>query len=170
VKTTTEVGTVSTGEGQLWSRIEDYLGAESLELDDLVVAGGGRGKVIKVIVDGERVDVDRLAAVSRGLSRMLDADDPIDGSYTLEVSSPGLERSLRRPNHYAKSVGRLVNVKTTHEIDGTSAHKGTILAAEEDEFVLDVAGSRRTIRYEDVAKARTVFEWGPRPKPGKKSG
>lgn len=161
---------VSTGEGQFWSRVEDYLAAESLELDDLVVAGGGRSRVIKVIVDGEQVDVDRLAAVSRGLSRMLDADDPIDGSYTLEVSSPGLERSLRRPSHYAKSVGRLVNVKTTHEVDGMTAHKGTIVAVTDDGFVLEVDGVQRTIRYEDVAKARTVFEWGPQPKPGKKSG
>lgn len=157
--------------GQLWDRVSAYLAAEALELDDLEVSGSGRGKVIRVIVDGpEQVDVDRLARLSRGLSRMLDEDEPFPGAYTLEVSSPGLERTLRRPEHFAKSVGRVVTVKTAHEVDGATAHRGTVVATTDDGFVVEVNGANRTIRFDEVAKARTVFEWGPKPKPGTKSG
>jgi len=101
---------------------------------------------------------------------MLEADEPFAGSYTLEVSSPGLERKLRRPAHYAKSIGRLVSVKTIGEVDGATSHKGTVVATTDDGFVVEAGGSQRTIRFDDVAKARTVFEWRPSPKPGKRSG
>jgi ribosome maturation factor RimP len=156
---------------QLWARFEEYLAAESLDLDDIEVTGGGKGKVIRVTVDGaDGVDVGRLARLSRGMARMLDEDEPFADAYTLEVTSPGLERKLRRPSHYAKSIGRVVVATTTTEVDGATAHRGTIVAADDDGFVVEVNGTNRTIRFDEVAKARTVFEWGAKPKPGTKSG
>ncbi len=162
---------MATNPDKLWARLEDYLGAESLELDDLEVTGGGKGKVIRVTVDGELpVDVGRLARLSRGMARMLDEDEPFEGPYTLEVTSPGLERKLRRPSHYVKSIGRMVSVKTVSEVDGATSHKGEVVATTEEGFVVEGESWRRTIRYDEVAKARTVFVWGTSPKPGKKSG
>ena len=152
---------------QLWTTIEDYLGAEDIELDDLEVAGN---KVVVTIDADDGVEMDRLARISRALSRILDDADPIEGSYTLEVSSPGLERKLRRPRHYEKSLGSDLKVKSTTEIDGAKNHRGVLESVSEDGFVMNVDGSSREIGFEQVQSARTVFEWKRTPRPGKKSG
>lgn len=156
---------------QLWQRIAAYLEAEGLELDDLEIAGSGPGRVVRIVIDADAgVDVDRLAETSRALSRLFDAEDVFDGAYTLEVTSPGLERKLRRPRHWEKSVGRTVTVKTTEEVGGTRRHDGQLASVDERGVVLDVDGTERRLDFEQVASARTVFEWERKPKPGKKSG
>ena len=97
---------------RLWAVVEPYLSAEGVELDDLEIVGKAPGVVVRVTLDAaEPLGVDQLADLSRRLSRLLDDEDPISSSYTLEVSSPGLERKLRRPRHYQKSVGRDVKIK-----------------------------------------------------------
>lgn len=155
---------------RLWQTIEPYVAEEGIELDDLEIVGSGRASIVRITIDAkDAVDVDRIARISRSVSRMLDEDDPLDGSYTLEVTSPGLERKLRRPRHYEKSIGREVKVKTVREIGGANNHRGTLVAAGGDEFVIDVAGEPRSIAYDDVASAQTVFAWEKSPKPGKRS-
>ncbi len=155
---------------RLWQACEKYLAAEALELDDLEVAGNGP-RVVRVTVDAEEsIGVDRLARVSRALSRMLDEEDPFEGAYTLEVTSPGLERRLRRPRHFEKSLGADVKVKSKVEIDGARSHRGVLVSVGEEGFVVTVDGSERHIDFEQVQSARTLFEWKKAPKPGKKSG
>lgn len=155
---------------QLWGLLADYLNAESLELDDLEIAGTGGRRIVRVVVDAEGgIDVDRLADTSRGLSRMLDAQDLIDGSYTLEVTSPGLERKLRRPRHFEKSIGRTLIVKTTKDIGGVRRHDGDLKSVDEHGILIEVEGGTRHISFDEIASARTVFEWQRTPKPGKKS-
>ena len=158
--------TVSDRVDHLWQVIEPYVAAEGTELDDLEVRGEGPGTVVRVIVDDESaVDVDVIARLSRGLSRLLDAEDMIAGSYTLEVTSPGLERPLRRPRHYEKSVGREVKVKT-RAAGETVHHRGLLHASDETGFTLDVDGTHRRIAYADVANARTLFTWEKAARPG----
>ena len=154
---------------RLWAEVESYVAAERIELDDLEVLGEGPTKIVRVTLDGEGLGVERIAKVSRGLSRMFDDIDPFDGAYTLEVSSPGLERKLRRPRHFEKSVGSSVKVKTFGEIDGSRNHAGTIAAAAEKSFTIDVDGAEREIPYDSVASARTVFVWEKTPKPDSRS-
>ena len=154
---------------RLWAVVEPYVAAEGVELDDLEVVGKAPGVVVRVTLDAaEPLGVDRIADVSRRLSRLLDQEDPISSTYTLEVSSPGLERKLRRPRHYEKSVGRDVKVKTRVEIDGERNHRGVLTQADEDGLVVDVDGSTRKIAYGDVVAARTVFVWEKAAKPGKR--
>jgi ribosome maturation factor RimP len=154
---------------RLWGVIEPYVAAEGIELDDIEVAGKGGGTIVRITLDGDPpLTVDRVAELSRGLSRLLDEADPIVSSYTLEVGSPGLERSLRRPRHFEKSVGREAKVKTVREIDQARNHRGMVVTADDDGFVLDVDGSERRIAYRDVASARTVFVWEKGAKPGKR--
>ena len=154
---------------RLWAVVEPYVAAEGIELDDLAVVGKAPGVVVRVTLDAsEPLGVDRIADVSRRLSRLLDQEDPISSAYTLEVSSPGLERRLRRPRHYDKSVGRDVKVKTSVEIDGERNHRGVLTQADENGFVVDVNGSERKIAYGEVVAARTVFVWEKTPKPGKR--
>jgi ribosome maturation factor RimP len=149
--------------------IGNYLGAERLELDDLEMLGQGSGRILRVVVDGADVGIDHLAELSRGISRLLDHESDLDGSYTLEVTSPGLERRLRRPAHYSKSIGKEVTVKTRLEVDGERRHEGTLIASDEDGLLVDVEGEARRIEFDQVKSARTVFRWERAPKPGKKA-
>ena len=154
---------------RLWAVVEPYVAAEGIELDDMEIVGKAPGVVVRVTLDADGgVGVDRLAEISRRLSRLLDEEDPVEGSYTLEVSSPGLERKLRRPQHFAKSVGREVKVKSRLEIGGEYSHRGTLTDTNDDGFVVEVDGEKREIAYGDVVTARTVFAWEKAAKPGKR--
>lgn len=154
---------------RLWADVESYVAAERIELDDLEVLGDGPSKIVRVTLDGETLGVDRIAELSRGLSRMLDDIDPFEGAYTLEVSSPGLERKLRRPRHYEKSIGSEIKVKTFAPVDGERTHTGLLTVAGETSFTIDDAGQERQIQYDAVASARTVFVWQKAARPGSRS-
>ena len=154
---------------RLWDSLGPYLDAEGVELDDLDVLGRGGGRIVRVTVDADGgIGVDRIAQLSRGLSRLLDDEDVVDGSYTLEVSSPGLERTLRRPEHFAKSVGREVVVKTSDEIDGSRSHRGTLESANDTDIVVSIDGVDRHIPTSLSSQAKTVFRWEKAPKSARK--
>jgi ribosome maturation factor RimP len=141
---------------------------ESLGLDlyDVELAGTG----VRVLVDKPGgVDLDAITAATRALSRALDEADPIDGRYTLEVSSPGIERPLRRPGHFAGAVGSEVTVKTKPGIDGERRVAGILVAADDHAVTVRLPdGTERTLRHDDIERARTTFTWGPAARPGKK--
>jgi ribosome maturation factor RimP len=146
---------------RLWEVIEPYVAREGIELDDIEVVGRGKGAIVRITIDADvPVDIDRIARISRGVSRILDDEDPVTSSYTLEVTSPGLERKLRRPRHYAKSVGREAKVKTRAPIDGERVHRGVITLAAAEDFTIDTNDGPRTIPYGEVISARTIFVWG----------
>lgn len=152
---------------RLWGMVEPYVAAEGIELDDLEVAGGDKASLLRVTLDApDPIDVDRIARISRGLSRLLDEEDPFPGAYTLEVSTPGLERKLRRPRHYAKSVGREVKVKTRTEIEGERNHRGILVRAGDADFTIAAEAGERTIPFDAVASAQTVFVWTKPVRPG----
>jgi len=158
-------------ERQLWGLIEPYLAAESVELDDLAVRGGGGARLVRVTVDaGGGMDVEGIARLSQGLSRLLDEGEVVPGAYTLEVGSPGLERDLRRPAHFRKSMGREVVVTTRDDVAGVRHHRGLIDEVAAEEVTVLVGEERRRIPFDQVAQARTVFRWEKAPKPGHKRG
>ena len=129
-----------------------------LDLYDLDLAGG----VLQVLVDKTGgVDIAAVSRLARAISRALDEHDPIDGSYTLEVSTPGLERPLRTADHFARSVGMTAKVKTKPGVEGDRRVEGTITAAGEASVTLQSTdGTERSVRYDDIERARTTFEWG----------
>jgi ribosome maturation factor RimP len=143
-----------------------------LELVDLEYAGG----VVRVTIDRpDGVDMEAIAKATRAVSRAFDEHDPIAGRFTLEVSSPGLERPLRTPAHFRRAVGSTVRIKTRPGVEGERRLDGVLTAAGDDSCTVTLtapAGEGREVRYDDIERARTVFEWGPAPKPGKspKSG
>ncbi len=152
---------------RLWALIGPYVAEEGIELDDIEIVGSGGASIVRVIIDDEGpLDVDLIARISRGVSRLLDSEDPISSSYTLEVSSPGLERKLRRPRHYEKSIGREAKLKTRSPIDGERHHRGMIVGAGETEVTLETEQGSRVIPLEEVTSARTVFVWDAKAKPG----
>jgi ribosome maturation factor RimP len=150
-------------EKQVWDVVEPYLAAERLELDDLELLGRGRARTLRIVIDGDQgVDLDRIADVSKGLSRLLDASTSLEGPYQLEVTSPGLERKLTRAAHYRKAIGREVAVKT-----GAGGVRGTVTAASDTDFSLqNDEGQIQIIPYQEVVSARTIFRWERPPKPG----
>lgn len=147
---------------RLWDSIETFLAEERVELDDLELSG----RTLRVVVDTEGgIDLATITSVSQGVSRLLDeSEELVADSYNLEVTSPGLERALRRPRHFEKAIGRSVQVKTT---DGT-AWRGRITRVEDGGFEITHDGGEEMIAFSDVAKARTVFEVPAAAKPGKK--
>ncbi len=136
----------------------------SLRLWDVEMGGRPGRAIVRVFVDGDDgVDLDTVAEVSEEISRGLDLRDPIQGRYTLEVSSPGLERSLKEPEHWQLSVGKKVVVKTKEKLVGdTHRVDGTVAAATGDAVVLRPGGDGSPVEVplEAIKSARTVFEWG----------
>lgn len=131
-----------------------------LELVEVEVRPG----LVRVVVDGEGADLDRLAEVTRAVSAALDARDPLPGRYTLEVTTPGVERPLRTPRHFQRAVGEDVTVRIVPGADGDRRVAGKLVAADDGGIVVegpDVPGGRRRIEYDEVERARTVFVWGP---------
>jgi ribosome maturation factor RimP len=90
----------------------------------------------------------------------------VAGSYTLEVTSPGLERTLRRRRHFEKAVGREVRVKTKRPVEGSNHLRGLLAAVGADELTMETDGGQVTVPFDEVATARTVFVWEAAPKPG----
>lgn len=144
--------------------ITDDLG---LELVDLTY-GGGRLKVTIDHPDG--LDTQMLTAATRAISVELDETDPIAGGYTLEVSSPGVERPLRLPEHYIRSIGEQVSLKLRPNDDNLRRVKGELMAADDESVTVRVDGEDQVFDYESIAKAKTIFDWGPAPKPGGPKG
>ncbi len=147
--------------------IGPYLEAERLELDDLEQLGHGGSRVLRVVVDADGgVNLDRLAEVSRRLSRLLDAETELEGPYRLEVSSPGLERRLRTPRHFLKALDREVVLKARFE-QGTQTLRGRLVSADDQGCELLVEDDLHSFLYGAILSARTVFRWQAAPKPGK---
>lgn len=140
--------------------VEPLLEARGAELYDVVLGGA----TLQVLVAGQ-VDVEVLADLTRDISAALDEDDPMPDRYTLEVSTPGLERTLRTPSHFTGAIGERVKVKTNPNTEGDRRVDGVLTAADDEGFVVDTGTEQRRMSYGDVERARTVFEWGPPPKP-----
>ena len=139
-----------------------------LDLYDIEIAG----PVLKVVVDRPAgLDLDVLADATRAVSRALDEADPIAGAYTLEVSSPGLERRLRTPRHFTRAVGESVKVKLTSAggaaRDGERRLEGEVVAADDEGVTVRTTLGDERLAYDHIDRARTVFVWGPAEKPGK---
>ena len=138
-----------------------------------------RNKVVRITIDTPPgsdggISLDALSLATRLISREIDHEDPISSAFTLEVTSPGLERPLRTAAHFQREVGKDITVRLAgHAVSDGEARRldGKLIAADDTTAtVLTESGDERTIKIDAVDKARTVFEWGPKPKPGKGPG
>jgi ribosome maturation factor RimP len=117
--------------------------------------------VLRVTVDREGdLDLETISEVSERLSRRLDLEDFGPRRYQLEVSSPGLDRPLRRRRHFERSVGEQVKVKTVQPVEGSKVHRGALVSADAEGIVVATQGGELRVPYRAIASARTVFEWG----------
>ena len=143
-----------------------------LELYDLEQRGG----TLRVTIDtppgsSGSVNLDALATATRLISRELDHSDPIPGRYTLEVTSPGVERPLRIPEHFAREIGKDVALRLRPSDDGRRRIRGLLVASTPDTITVrtgindDATPIEETVSIDQIEKAHTIFEWGPTPKP-----
>jgi ribosome maturation factor RimP len=136
--------------------------AAGLEFVDAILVREQGRRILRVTVDREGgLDLDSIGAVSERIARRLDLEGFDPGPYLLEVSSPGLERPLREPRHYARAVGEQVRVKLRTEVDGSRVLVGTIVSADQGNVRVATDVGEREIPYDEVLSAQTVFEWGP---------
>ncbi len=152
--------------------IEPVVAALDLNLDlyDVELLGGPNARTLRVTVSRPGgVDLDAITATTQAVSPVVDAVDAPRGPFLLEVSSPGIERNLRTPAHFAGALGEDVSVKF-HTSEGPRRERGTLLEADDERAVVETDEGRVEIPLRDITQARTVFEWGPQPRPGAARG
>ncbi len=144
--------------------LSPLLRARGLDLVDVEL----HGSELTVFVDRDGgVDLYTLGEATRVVSTALDEIDPLPGRYTLAVSSPGLERRLRTPAHFLRAVGEAVTVRVHGGTADVRRVTGKLESADDGGFTLvgpDLPEGTLHIAYDEVERARTVFEWGPQPK------
>ena len=126
------------------------------------------GGTLRVVLDRPGgVDMGTITEVTRAVSAALDEADIVPSAYTLEVSSPGLERALRTPEHFAGALGREVRIKLRPGVEGDRRAAGVLSAADDTTVtVTGDDGAERSLRIEDITKANVHVDWSPPPKPG----
>jgi ribosome maturation factor RimP len=147
------------------AELTDPLRALGLDIEAVEITPAGKRRILRVAVDQDGgVTLDDVAAATREVSQVLDDSDVMgEQPYTLEVTSRGVDRPLTRPRHWRRNTDRLVKVTTT---DGEVV-TGRIIDSDQESAELDVAGSKRQLQFEDVAKALVQIEFN-RPGSGSK--
>ena len=148
-------------EGEVARIITPSLEAMGYELVRVMLSGRHR-PVLQIMAERrDRIDmtVEDCAAISHAVSALLDVEDPIDGAYSLEVSSPGIDRPLTRPEDFARFAGAEVRLETRVPIDGRRRFRGRLAGRDgEDGVLIDVeGGTRLRLALPDIAKAKLVM-------------
>ena len=140
----------------LEKKIENIVNSFGARLYDIEILTQRGQKIYRVtITNKEGVDLDLCAKISNAVSPLLDIEPPIRGDYSLEVSSPGVERRLRKLSHFQNSVNE--NVKIVFK-DGKSI-EGILRNATEDGIEIEVLNTKKYISFDEIASAKTVFKW-----------
>ena len=134
------------------------LAVESLgaNLYDIVSTKAHDRNIFRVLVTAENgISLDKCAEISRMISPILDVDEPMNGEYVLEVSSPGIERKLRTKEHFKASIGEKVKIKNF----ATEVFKGELILADNDKIIVKTEFGDDEITYDSILSAATYFEW-----------
>lgn len=127
-----------------------------LKLYDIVTTKEHDRNIFRVVVTSkDGVNLDKCAEISRLISPLLDIEEPLNGVYNLEVSSPGIERKLKKKEHFIASVGELVKVKNYE----TEVFKGELLSADDEKIIVKTEFGEEEVKYDNILSAATYFEW-----------
>jgi len=148
---------------RVWQLAEPLAANEGLEIIDIELKpeGGRSGRVLRLYLDKEGgPSLDELSRVSRGLSDLLDEhEDVVDGPYTLEVSSPGINRPLKRPEHFSRFVGKKIRVRTRDMINGRRSFLGELLEVSAEKIAVQQDGTRWEIAFSQIDKSNYEHDW-----------
>ena len=140
----------------LTTLLQPVIEAQGYDLWELEYAPGRGNAVLRIYIDTashEGITVEDCERASRAVSEVLDATDPIPGNYTLEVSSPGIDRPLRTARHFAPYVGETVVVEMVHLVDERRRFKGKLVGAGEESIDVEVDGRRHVLPIAGIRKA-----------------
>ena len=127
---------------------------------DVQYEKAGKDKVLTVYIDNPKgIGLDDCEKVSRHLSAFLDEVDPIESNYILEVSSPGLERKLSRVKHYKDNIGKTIDIRLYHAIEGQKKMTAILDNADDNGITVHDGSAVFNIKYEDISKASLHFEF-----------
>ena len=149
----------------LFASLTPLIEGLGLQLHDVEFS---RSLIRVTVFSNDGVSIDALAEANRAVSAYLDDHDPFEDRYTLEVSSPGIERKLRTPAHFGAAVGEIVTIKTVAGADSDAERRfeGELKAASDAEIIVAIDDTHdRHVPYDQIERARTVYRWGPMGKP-----
>jgi ribosome maturation factor RimP len=147
---------------RVWRLAAPLAAQEGMEIIDIEFRpeGGRAGRVLRLYLDKEGgPNVDEISRVSRALSDVLDAENAIDTAYTLEVSSPGINRPLKRPEHFVRFVGKRIRVRTRDMIEGRRSFLGILSEVAGDKIVLAQDGKDFNIPFSIIEKSNYEHDW-----------
>src|SRR5207248_10016770 len=150
-------------------RAVDLMDAETLvrpvvegsgvELVDVSFGRESGRRILRVVVDRDGgLDLDAISELSEKVSRRLDLEGFAPGPYELAVSTPGIERSLKRPRDFERALGARITVKSIRAVEGSRSHTGALVSADTDGVVIAIADGELRVPYADIASARTVVD------------
>ena len=147
---------------RIWELATQVADGEAMEVIDVELRREGTraGRVLRLYLDKEGgPTVDDLGRVSRQLSELLDAQDIVEGSYTLEVSSPGINRPLKKPEHFQRFIGKRVRIRTGDMIDGRRSFLGILSEVSGDTIRIEVEGKAYQIPFSIIEKSNYEHDW-----------
>ena len=140
--------------------IEDIAEDHELELVEFDFFSSGNRKILRIFIDKEDgVTVDHCSRLSRDLGYALDLEDMIEEAYHLEVSSPGVDRPLKKQKDFLRNVGRRVKIRLAEPLDGEKRFIGEILTADENAVTVSKDGKELTVKYDDMLMAKIQLEF-----------
>ncbi|MEN8711489.1 MAG: ribosome maturation factor RimP [Arenicellales bacterium] len=144
-------------EKKLNDMFEPVIESMAYELIGVELTGSGNGTVLRIYIDAEKgITVDDCQAVSYQVSGILDVEDPLQNHYTLEVSSPGLDRPLVKPQHFQQFIGELVKIRSTEAVLGRKNFKGILESFDGEYLYVAVDNEVYEIPFDIVEKANLV--------------
>ncbi len=157
---------------QLQALLAPAIGSLGLDLWGLELALSRSRGLLRVYIDhpGRPVTLEDCEAASREISALLDVNDPISGNYTLEVSSPGIDRPIFAPSQYQRFIGEVLRVQSLAPINNRRKFQGALKAADDSGITLAVDGVEVSLRHGDIDKARLVPQFETAMKPRKAKG
>lgn len=147
---------------RIWELAAPLAETQGLEIIDIELRreGSRTGRVLRLYLDKEGgPNMDNLSQVSRELSALLDIHDVVEGAYTLEVSSPGINRPLKRPDHFRPFIGKQVRVRTRDLVQGRRSFLGTLLDVMNDKIAVNQDGARVEIPFAEIEKSNYEHDW-----------
>jgi ribosome maturation factor RimP len=137
--------------------VEPLVEQLGFELADLELRTGGRDGILRIFIDkADGIGIEDCEEVSRRVSAIFDVEDPVQSDYTLEVSSPGLDRTLTKLAHFQRFMGQDVKVKLRFPLEGRRNYRGALKAADEDKIEVEVDGESLSLPLATIESARLI--------------
>lgn len=147
---------LTSKEKSLVDALEEKAAEQGIEIVTVEIVGAKKAPTIRVYIDTpEGVSFDALSSSQVWINEIMDEIDPFPGAYTLEVSSPGIDRPLRTPEHFKRVIGETIVVQTLKPVEGRSKWTGTLAGLENEDVLIDVDGVSTKLDLSNIKRAHT---------------